>query len=109
MCALQFRIHCAQHNWDMNGYGSVWYHEDRIANCLSLALILDLFRITLDTSVDQAFYLHQVTELVSQLTWVAINLYASDITSDSNFLLITTVDGKKQNYSAANVQRTKAA
>ena len=44
---------------DLPGVGLVWFAEDGIANILSLALISDQFRVTLDTNIDLAFYVHK--------------------------------------------------
>ena len=93
---------------DMPGYGTVWFHPNGIANCLSLALVSDKFRVTLDTGMDQAFYVH--TDDGSQrFSRVTENLYVHDMNDKEMVVLVTTVDGKKLNYSNLDVRRATAA
>ena len=40
------------------GIGRVWYNAKSLANILSLFQLSKKFRITVDTAVDQAFYVH---------------------------------------------------
>ena len=44
---------------DMKGVGVVWYYKYGIANVLSLGLLSDKFRITMDTEIDNALYVHK--------------------------------------------------
>ena len=44
---------------DMTGYGVVWFCPDEIADILSLAMVSDKLRVTLDTAIDQAFHVIQ--------------------------------------------------
>ena len=109
------RVHCNSGSVtlgvvaDMAGYGTVWFYEDGIANCLSLARVSDTHRITLDTAVDQAFFLHREDGSTRRFGRTHCNLYASDVRTEKAYMLITTVEGKKINYSDRDVRRAKAA
>ena len=94
---------------DMNGYGTVWFHKDGIANCLSLALISDMYRITLDTGIDQAFHIHRDNGTTRRFKRVSCNLYISDVSEKKEVMLVTTVKDKKLNYSGLDVRRATAA
>ena len=87
----------------------VWFHEHGIANCLSLALISDIYRITLDTSVTQSFFLHRDNGLTRRFDRMTSNLYACDVRKQTGALLVTSVDGQKQLYSDLYIRRAKAA
>ena len=43
---------------DLSGYGTVPHAEDAVANILSLGMITDKHRVTMDSAVDNAFYVH---------------------------------------------------
>ena len=96
---------------DMRGYGQVWFHKQGIANCLSLAIISDSCRITLDTSVAQAFFVHKADGTARWFDRINCNLYACDISSKEQgaILAITTVNGQKKKYSDLDVRRATAA
>ena len=40
---------------DFDGYGTVWYHKDAIANILSLYKVATRFRVQFDTKTDNNF------------------------------------------------------
>ena len=109
------RVHCNSRSIilntvaDMGGYGPVWFFKNGIANCLSLAAMLDSFRITLDTGCDQAFYLHRHDGTTCRFAQTACNLYACDIREKEAYMFITTVEGKKESYSDRDIRRAKAA
>eukprot|EP00536_Pseudo-nitzschia_multiseries_P002592 jgi/Psemu1/5813/gm1.5813_g len=44
---------------DFPGFGMVWFLEGGIANILSLGLVSDKYRVMLDTSISQSFYVHK--------------------------------------------------
>eukprot|EP00536_Pseudo-nitzschia_multiseries_P000330 jgi/Psemu1/757/gm1.757_g len=44
---------------DLPGFGVVWFYEGGLANVLSLALVSDQYRVTMDTSIDNALYVHK--------------------------------------------------
>jgi hypothetical protein len=95
---------------DLDGFGLVWFHPRGIANCLSLALVSDVYRVTLDTAVAQAFFVHKPDGSTRRFDRVSCDLYASDVSDDNGAVLaITTVDGQKRKYSDLDVRRATAA
>ena len=40
------------------GYGTVWYHPDRIANILSLSKVKDKYQVTFDSDINNQFIVH---------------------------------------------------
>ena len=108
-------ITCNAGNVELNtvgnlpGVGMVWYAEHGIANILSLALISDQFRVTLDTGIDQAFYVHKPDGTTRRFERVDCDLYACDTKAKQEHLFITTVEGQKESYSELDCRRAKAA
>ena len=94
---------------DMNGFGMVWFHENGIANCLSLALVSDQFRITLDTAVAQGFFVHRHDGSTRRFDRAECNLYVCDLKNSQESLMVTTVKGQKEFYSDLDIRRAKAA
>ena len=45
---------------DLPGFGGVWFYEQGIANVLSLALISNWFRVTMDGDCDDALHIHKL-------------------------------------------------
>ena len=109
-------IHCNAGNvlidtvGELRGFGTVWYHPDGIANCLSLALVSDRYRVTLDTSVSQSFFVHKDDGSTRRFDRIDCDLYACDVTTTNGALLaIVTVDGQKKKYSDLDVRRATKA
>jgi hypothetical protein len=95
---------------ELRGFGTVWFQPKGIANVISLALVSDTHRITLDTSVAQAFFVHKDDGSTRRFDRMACNLYACDLTDKSGVLLaITTVTGRKELYSDLDVRRATKA
>eukprot|EP00536_Pseudo-nitzschia_multiseries_P006631 jgi/Psemu1/15767/gm1.15767_g len=44
---------------DLPGFDVVWFYTDGLANVLSLALVSDQYQVTMDTSIDNAIYVHK--------------------------------------------------
>ena len=44
---------------DLPEYGEVWFYPDGIASILSLTLVSDIRRVTMDKLVDNALHVHQ--------------------------------------------------
>ena len=112
----QLTIHCnagqavVKKVANLPGFGQVWFHPTGIANCLSLAKVSDTYRITLDTGVTQAFYVHKQDGSTRRFDRMECGLYACDVTKTDGILLaITTVDGQKKKYSDLDVRRATAA
>jgi hypothetical protein len=112
----QLTIHCnagqavVTHIADLRGFGTVWFHPTGIANCLSLGKVSDEYRVTIDTAVTQAFFVHKTDGSTRRFDRMNCNLYACDVTrTDGALLAIITVDGQKKRYSDLDVRRATAA
>ena len=44
---------------DMEGYGEVWYNPKGIANIISLGEVSTRHRITMDSTLDNAIFIHK--------------------------------------------------
>jgi len=44
---------------DFAGFGTVWYYSDGIASVLSLGLVSNTMRITMDTAIGNALFVHR--------------------------------------------------
>ena len=44
---------------DLPGYGTMWFHPDRIANILSLSRVKTKYRITFDSDTTNEFIVHK--------------------------------------------------
>ena len=92
------------------GFGTVWFHPNGIANCLSLAKVSDSYRITLDTEMSQAFYVHKDDGSTRRFDRMDCDLHACDVTkTDGTLLAITTVEGQKKQYSDLDVKQATRA
>ena len=94
---------------DLQGFGMVWFNRDCIANCLSLALVSDDFRVSLDTAVTQGFFVHREDGTTRRFDRDKCNLYICDLRNNEETVLITTVNGQKEYYSDIDIRRAKAA
>ena len=95
---------------DLQGFGTVWYHPDGIANVLSLGLITLQLRVTMDTSIDNAINVHKTDGTIRRFALSDTGLYHTNVADQSGSLLtITTVKDQKAKYSALDVRRATAA
>ena len=94
---------------DMNGFGTVWFSNECIANILSLSMVSEMYRVTLDTRLDQAFHIHRGDGSTRRFHRAPCNLYINDIGATEEFVLINTVEGQKALYSNLDVRRASAA
>ena len=94
---------------DLKGYGLVWFDEKCIANCLSLALTSDQYRVTLDTEQDQAFLVHKKNGTFRRFHRADCDLYICDLTDEDQVVLVTTVEGQKKKYSQRDFRRADRA
>jgi len=95
----------------IKGYGLVWYDPNGIANILSLGECSTWFKITIDTDLDNARYVHKSDGSVCRFECTNAGIYYCNMRSKSKkkFIFnITTVEGQEQQYSALDVSRAKA-
>jgi hypothetical protein len=93
------------------GFGIVWFYAGGIANILSLGLVSDRYRVTLDTENEQAFFVHKPDGSTRKFKRMTCNLYACNIAAFENqgVVLTVTAEGKKAEYSNKDVKRADAA
>ena len=97
---------------DMNGFGTVWFYEDGIANVISLGLVTNKFRVTMDSDIDNAMYIHKPNGNIRRFSKGENNLYyynTSDAASTETLLTITTVKGQKELFSGMDRKRADRA
>ena len=96
----------------LKGYGLVWHDPNGIANIISLGECSTRYRITMDTNIDNALYVHKPNGSVRRFECTKDGIYCCDMrsTSKQKFMFnITTVEGQEQQYSALDVSRAKEA
>ena len=91
-------------------FGTVWYYSDGIANVLSLALVSSTMRVTMDTAIDNALYVHKNDGTLRRFGKSKHGLYYSRVNSqDGCMLTVITVKEKESQYSDLDVRRAKKA
>ena len=91
-----------------NGY---FHHKNGLANLLSLGLIAKEFRVVLDTSIDNAFYIFNDDGSYIRFECQPNGLYYLPVEEDgkSPVVLMTTVAGQKSKFSELDCKRAEAA
>ena len=94
----------------MHGIGWVWYSPEAITNVLSMALVEDLYRITYDSNVEQAFTVH-IDEFQKIKFHRKNQLYIKKLKSaqDYKFCMVQTVQENKHFYTPRQIERAKLA
>lgn len=64
---------------DLPGFGTVWYNEGSLANILSMAAVRRICRITMDTQVEAAIYVHKANGQVIKFLESSNGLYYHDV------------------------------
>ncbi|VEU34053.1 unnamed protein product [Pseudo-nitzschia multistriata] len=91
---------------ELPGFGKVWYYDGGIANVLSLALVSDRFRVTMDTDCDNALYVHRPGGGARRFKRSKCNLYYCDMAQASGTVLtITSVEGRQSEFSDLDCRR----
>ena len=91
---------------DLVGFGEVWFIPNGIANVISLGKVSDFCRVTMDTDIDNAMYIHRRDGGVRRFGRSSDNLYYCDLRDQSGSILtIATVKGNREKYSALDVRR----
>ena len=86
---------------DLPGYGTVWYHPDRIANILSLARVKQCHRVTFNSDSENQFVVHKDDGTERHFKESERGLYYMD-TSLTGTLLVNTVAKNKSKYTNAD-------
>eukprot|EP00536_Pseudo-nitzschia_multiseries_P006584 jgi/Psemu1/15677/gm1.15677_g len=94
---------------DLPRFGVVWFYEGGLANVLSLALVPDQYQVIVDTSIDNALYVHKDGG-TRRFQRSACNLYYCDMREHNGTVLaLDTVKGKANSYSALDCSRARKA
>lgn len=97
---------------ELPGYGTVWYHEDGIANILSLSKVKEKYRITYDSKNGNEFTVHKDDNSVHHFKESPRGLYYMDINENiqrENVLVVNTVEENKAKYTNRDYERAIAA
>ena len=109
-------IHCnagtTTTNWvgDLPGVGTVWYHQQGIANILSLPKIKETYRVTFNSATDNVFHVYskngnkcrEFKQSKQGLYYASLEHNAMVLTHNST---IATVAQNKQNFSLLDQRR----
>ena len=98
------------------GFGTMWYDEGAIANIFSFAELVDKHRITFDSSVENAFLVHQPDKIVKfectpegLYTYRVDKDYKKSLTEKGNSHLVTTLSENWKGYTDRQYDRAKTA
>ena len=114
------RLHSSGGFLDTNQKGSfggftVWYNPRSLANILSLALVCEQYRVTLDSYAENGFSVHISEGHVMKFMCVSPGLYAYDATSvDMSklklaFTFLNTVDDNKTSFNQREIRKADLA
>ena len=114
------RLHSSGGTLDTNQKGhfggfSVWYNPRCLANILSLALVTEQFRVTLDTETENGFSVHISEGHVMKFMCISPGLYVYDATSvnmsklNVAFNFLNTVASNKASFSKRDVRKADEA
>ena len=97
-----------------SGVGTVWYHQQGIANILSLAKIKQTHRVTFDSAADNVFHVYNKNgSKCSEFKQSKQGLYYTNLPSDAtgltNSSTIVTVAQNEQNFSLLDQRRALTA
>ena len=101
------------HKATMPGYpNDVWYHPNGVANILGLHNVGRCFRVTYDSSIDDAFHLHRKDGTTVLFTPSEKGLYRLNTDNEESVftasLLVTTKD-KKSSYDTRGYRQAEMA
>lgn len=98
---------------DLPGYGPVWYHENAIANILSLSNLQRRYRVTFDSKAGNQFVVHRDDGSIRVFKSTGQGLYTSQVLDvdkeRDGVVLVTTVDGNKSAFPKRQVRQAEAA
>ena len=94
---------------------TVWYNPDSLANILSLNLVTEKYRVTLDSEIDNSFSVHISENHVIKFIRGSNGLYYFDASKidlsklRNAFSFLTTVSDKKKLYRTRDVRKATDA
>ena len=96
------------HKGILNQIGEIWFDERGMTNVLSLGLVQEKYRVTLDTEVENAFTVHAPWGPIKFWHHPELNLYYRD-TKKHGTVLVETVKENKSFYTKSQVNRATRA
>ena len=98
------------------GFGIIWYDEGAIANIFNFTELVDKHRITFDSSVENAFLVHQSDMTIKfectpegLYTYRVDKDYKTSLTEKGNSHLVTTLSENRKGYTDRQYDRAKTA
>ena len=94
---------------------TVWYNPHSLANILSLALVTEQYRVTLDTGVDNAFIVHISDQHNIKFERHTSGLYFFDTSNidlrklKQAFIFLNTVSNNKSKYGKRDIRKADEA
>ena len=94
---------------------TVWYNPKCLANILSLALVAEQYRVTMDTDIENAFSVHISERHVMKFTRVSLGLYLFDASNvdmsklRNAFSFLNTVVDNKKLFRARDIRKADDA
>ena len=90
---------------DLEGYGTVWYNPNGIANILSLSRVQEKYRVTFDSNVDGSFFIHKPDGTHRIFSKSKSGLYYLDTNDKLNGIgLFTTVEQNQTKFTRRELQ-----
>lgn len=95
------------------GYGTVWHNPHSLANVLSLSRVSQHYRVTFDSSAEQAFVVHRPDGTVTKFIQHDNGLYYHDVrwnrTNQDGTLLVQTVQSNKLRFTPRQLKQANLA
>ena len=92
------------------GFGRVWFNPNGIANIVSLSEISKKHRVTMDSTIDNAIYVHKSDGGMRRFECTKSGIYCCNLRGKDEYMFnITTVEGQELQYSKLDVARAKKA
>ena len=100
------------------GFGTtVWYNPNSLANILSLASVRKVCRVTMDTNIENAIFVHKKDGTIMKFSASSKGLYYYEVPKtvksktsvDAYLFLIKTVDGNKAQFTQRELEGAEHA
>ena len=96
---------------DLSNFGEVWYNEKSLANILSMAAVRKRNRITMDTDIEAALFVHRHNGTIMKFQEYRTGLYyfdasASKITNTSvaDYFFVQTVSSNRRMFHRREIE-----
>ena len=89
----------------LKGSGRVWYNPNGIASIISLNELSKKHRVAMDSSIDNAIYVHKSDGAMRRFECMKSGIYCCNLRGKDEYLFnITTVEGQELQYSKLDVE-----